>query len=95
MPAPEYFSLRMAAAQTSPISSCSSSGTVGAVSLFPHLLVAALQRAVAGAEVNGIALAIAQHLHLDVARLAEVLFHVDRLVAEGGLGLGAGGRPGE
>jgi hypothetical protein len=54
--------------------------------------VAALQRAIAFAEMDRVAFAIAQHLDFDVARLAEVLFHVDGIVAEGiGLGFGAGG----
>ena len=63
--------------------------------LFPDLLVAALQRAVAGAEMDGVALAVAHHLDFDVARLVEILLDVDAVVAEGGLGLGAGGRPGD
>ena len=57
----------------------------------PDLLVAALQRAVALAEMDGVALAVAQHLDLDVARLLEIFFEVDRVVAEGGARLGAGG----
>ena len=60
--------------------------------LLPDLLVAALQRAVALAEMDGVALAVAEDLHLDVARLLEVLLDVDGVVAEGGPGLGAGGR---
>ena len=59
--------------------------------LLEHLLVAALQRAVALAEVDGTALAVAEDLDLDVARGGEVLLEVDLVVAEGGLGLGAGG----
>ena len=60
--------------------------------LLPDLLVAALQRAVAGAEMDGVALAVAHQLDFDVARLLQVLFDVDAVVAEGGLGLGARGR---
>ena len=60
--------------------------------LLQHLLVAALQRAVALAEMHAVAVAVAQHLDLDVARLAEVFLEIDRVVAEGGLGLGAGQR---
>src|SRR5690606_6098546 len=59
-----------------------------------HLLVAALHRAVALAQVDGVALAIGQHLDLHVARILQVLLHVDLAVAEGGLGLGLGGLDG-
>ena len=52
--------------------------------LLPDLLVAALQRAVALAQMDGIALAVADHLHLDVARLREIFLEIDRVVAEGG-----------
>ena len=55
-----------------------------------HLLVAALQRAVALAEMDRVALAVAEHLELDVARVAEVLLEIDGVVAERGLGLVAG-----
>ena len=51
--------------------------------LLPHLLVSTLQRAIAFAEVNGLAAAVAQHLNLDVARLFEILFDIDAVVAEG------------
>jgi hypothetical protein len=37
---------------------------------------------------NGVALAVAEHLDLDVARLGEILLDVDAVVAERGLGLG-------
>ncbi len=47
-----------------------------------HLLVAALERAVALAEVDRVALAVAEHLELDVARVGEIFLHVDRVVAE-------------
>src|SRR5204863_9642881 len=54
-----------------------------------NLLVAALERAVALAQVDGIALAVAEHLELDVARVAEIFFDIDGVVAEGALRLGA------
>ncbi len=60
----------------------------------PHLLVAALQRAVALEQVDRAAAPVAEHLQLDVARLLEVLLEVDGVVAERGLGLGAGGLEG-
>ena len=56
---------------------------------FQDLLVAALQRAVALAQMDGVALAVAEHLEFDVARLGEILLQIDAVVAEGGLGLGA------
>ncbi len=64
----------------------------GARRFFPHLLVAALQRAVAFAQMQHLAKGIGQHLHFDVARLLEVFFDIDGIVAEGGFGLGARGR---
>ena len=67
----------------------------GRVRLFPDLLVAALQRAVALAQVNGAALAVAQHLDLDVARLLEVLLDIDIAIAESGLRLRLGRAHGE
>ena len=54
--------------------------------------MAALQRAIALAQVDGVALAVAEHLDLDVARLGQVLLDVDGIVAERGLGLRARGR---
>ena len=56
-----------------------------------QLLVAPLQRAVALAEMDGAALAVAQHLDLDVARPFEVGFEIERIVAERRFGFGAGG----
>ena len=47
-----------------------------------HLLVATLQRAVALAEVDRAAFAVAEHLELDVARVGEIFLHVDGVVAE-------------
>ena len=47
-----------------------------------HLLVAALERAVALAEMDGVALAVAEHLELDVARVAEIFLDIDGVVAE-------------
>ena len=51
--------------------------------LFDDLLVAALQRAVALAEVHHVAVVVGHHLDLDVARLLQELLHVDLGVAEG------------
>ena len=53
-----------------------------------HLLVAALQRAIALAEVDRVAFAVAEHLEFDVPRVGEIFFHVDGVVAEGGARFG-------
>src|SRR5688572_27099762 len=47
-----------------------------------HLLVAPLQRTVALAEVDDVAVMVREHLDLDVARFLEELLHVDLAVAE-------------
>ena len=52
--------------------------------------MAALQRAIAFTKVNGIALTVAQNLDFNVARLFEIFFEIDGIVAESGLGLGLG-----
>src|SRR5262245_12275055 len=58
--------------------------------LFPQLLMPPLQRAVALAEMDGIAPAVAKHLDLDVAGMHEILLEIDRVVAEGSLRLDSG-----
>ena len=63
----------------------------GAAGFLPDFLVAALQRAIALAQMHDIAMAVGQDLDFDMARLLEIFLHIDRVVAEGGLGLGAGG----
>src|SRR5205823_2670137 len=55
-----------------------------------HLLVAALDRALALIDVNDVAMPVAEHLHLDVARRVDEALHVDTIVAESALGLAAG-----
>ncbi len=57
--------------------------------LFPDFLVAALQRTVALAQMDGVAFAVAEHLDLDVARLCQIFLEVDAVVAEGCLRLRA------
>ena len=59
---------------------------------FPDLLVTPLQRAVALAEMDGAAAAVAEDLDFDVARLLQVFFQIDRGVAERRLGLVGRGR---
>ena len=59
--------------------------------LLDHLLVAPLDRAFALVEVDHVALRIAQHLDLDVARLLDELLDEDPVVAEAVAGLVAAG----
>ncbi|CAD5264747.1 conserved hypothetical protein [Bosea sp. EC-HK365B] len=60
--------------------------------LLQHLLVTALDRAFAFAEINDVAVLVAQHLDLDMAGVDDELLDEDTVVAEGGrrLRLGAG-----
>src|SRR5262245_44306168 len=51
-----------------------------------------LQGTVALAKMDGVPLAVTEHLNLDVAGAFEIFLDIDRVIAEGGLGLGAGGR---
>ena len=56
--------------------------------LLDQLLVATLDRAVALAEVDAVAVAVDHDLDLDVAVVLQPLLEVERVVAEGGAGLG-------
>ena len=58
------------------------------------LLVPALHRTIAFAQMDRVALAVGQHLDLDVARVLQELLHVDLFVAERGLGFALGGLDG-
>ena len=60
--------------------------------LLDHLLVAALQRALALTEVEDMAVGVGEHLDLDVARPLQVALGKHAAVAEGGVGLAPGGR---
>src|SRR5690606_27658916 len=64
------------------------------IRLLPDLLVAALQRAVALAEMDAAPHAVAEYLDFDVARLFEIFLDVDRVVTKGcaGFRLGRGKR---
>ena len=62
-------------------------GDAGRGGFLDHLLVPALHRAVALAQVHGITVAVGEHLDLDVARIGQEFFHVDRGVTESRLGL--------
>ena len=55
--------------------------------LLDHLLMAPLDRALALAQVDHVAVAVAQHLDLDVAGALDQAFDVDFGAAEGALGL--------
>jgi hypothetical protein len=59
--------------------------------LLDHLLVAPLERAVALEQMHR-ARAVAEDLHLDMARLLHVFFYKNRVVAEGRRGLPPGAR---
>ena len=58
--------------------------------LLDQLLVAALDRAVALAEVDDIAVRVGEHLDLDVARVVEVALEIDARVGEELLALARG-----
>src|SRR5262245_8008512 len=55
--------------------------------LLHDLLIAALDRAFALAEMNDITVLVAEHLDLDMARLLDIFFDEDAIVAEARLGL--------
>ena len=55
--------------------------------LLDDLLVAALDRAFALAEIDGVAMRVGQHLDLDMARIDDELLDEDAVVAEGGFRL--------
>ena len=59
--------------------------------LFDQLLVAALDGAVAVAQVHEVAVRVGEHLHLDVARCRQVAFQKQRAIAERALGEAARG----
>ena len=61
-------------------------GQLGRRRLLDDLLIAALDRAVALEQVHGAAVAEAEHLDLDVARLGDEALEVDGAVAERALG---------
>ena len=57
----------------------------------PDFLVAALQRTVALAQMNGMAFAITKHLDFDMAGTLEIFLEIDGIVAKCGFGFGARG----
>src|SRR5208283_5376644 len=60
----------------------------GRRTFFPNLLMPALQRAIAFAEMNGLAVSIAQNLDFDMTRLFQKFFQINRIIAKACLGLG-------
>ena len=48
-----------------------------------HLLMAALQRAIALEQMHGVAVIVGEHLHLDVARPRDIFLDQHAIVAEG------------
>ena len=68
-------------------------GEAGRGRLLDQLLVAALQRAVAVADVDRVAVPVAEHLHLDVAGAADEALDEQPPVAERLLGLGRAPTP--
>ena len=61
----------------------------GGGAFLPDFLMPALQRAVALAEMDGAALAVAEDLNFDVARPLQIFLEIKRIVAECGFRLGA------
>src|SRR5690606_41035180 len=59
-------------------------GDAGRRRFLDDLLVTALHRAVALAQMDRVAVAVREHLKLDVPRMVEEFLHVDLVVAEGG-----------
>ena len=64
--------------------------TDGRRRLFDQLLMTSLDRAVTLAEMDHIAMLVAEDLDLDMTRLLTVFFDIDFRIAETGLGFGAG-----
>ncbi len=60
--------------------------------LLDHFLMAALQGAIALVEMDGVAVAVGENLHLDVARRGDVFLDQHALVAEGRFRLALGPR---
>ena len=80
---------RHASTQTLPISARCSARDARRRRFLDDFLMAALHRAIALAEMDRVALAVGEHLDLDVARVLEEFLHVDLIVAERGFGFAA------
>ena len=78
---------RIALATVSPMTSRAATLSAGEGLLLESFLMPALNRAVALAEMDGVALAVAQHLDFDVARLFQIFFQIDGVIAERGFRL--------
>ena len=93
VPAPEYLIALAAVTAASVIALRIAVGHAGGRGLFDHLLVTALRRAVALVKMHGVAEIVAEDLHLDMARLLDIFFDQNGIVAEGSLGLAFRPRP--
>ena len=82
MPAERYPAARAASTAICPIRLAQLGADGGRRRLLDQLLMAPLDRAVALAEMDDVAVRVREHLHLDVARILEVLLDVDRRVGE-------------
>ena len=69
-------------------------GDAGGGRFLDDLLMAALHGTIPFPQMNGITLAVGQHLKLDVAGVFQKFFHVDRGIAEGRPRLALGERHG-
>ncbi len=78
VPTPRYFISRIALAQVLADLRARRRGQHGRGAFLPDLLVTALQRAIALAEMDGAAAAVAEDLDFDVARLLEIFLEIDR-----------------
>ena len=59
-------------------------------SLLHHLLMAPLHGTVPFSQINDIAVAVGQHLDFDMTGVVQIFFHIDRRIAESGVGLATG-----
>ena len=92
MPTPRYSISRIALATVSPIASRVLALSAGEGPSSQTFWWRRCKRAVALAEMDGVALAVAEHLDFDVAGALEIFLDIDGVIAERGLGLGARGR---
>src|SRR5215467_2918763 len=59
--------------------------------LFDNFLMTPLQRTIALAQMNDVAVVVAQNLYFDMPRVADVALHIKGVVAEGGPRFGGSG----
>src|SRR5260221_9284491 len=66
----------------------------GRGAFFPNLLVSPLQRTIALTKMNGISLAVAEHLNFDMAGALPIFFYINGTIPQSGPGFGHAGREG-